>query len=134
MDGLVEEVVVIALIRVIVGIVIAPGAVYRDVCSSSLIFFFVLPLYALFFFLFFFNSLTPTPHTHCAPPPPFFFFKLSLFPLLWSLFSNLLKHISMKCIGFVSGQLISDCDATFEKCNREGQARARGATRGDVCR
>ncbi|KAK3785918.1 hypothetical protein RRG08_033026 [Elysia crispata] len=28
----------------------------------------------------------------------------------------------------------TDCDATFEKCNREGQARARGATRGDVCR
>ncbi|KAK3727202.1 hypothetical protein RRG08_065081 [Elysia crispata] len=26
------------------------------------------------------------------------------------------------------------CDATIDKCNREGQARGRGATRGDVCR
>ncbi|KAK3759642.1 hypothetical protein RRG08_062174 [Elysia crispata] len=28
----------------------------------------------------------------------------------------------------------TDCDVTFDKCNREGLARARGATRGDVCR
>ncbi|KAK3785919.1 hypothetical protein RRG08_033027 [Elysia crispata] len=28
----------------------------------------------------------------------------------------------------------TDCDATFDKCKRDGLARARGATRGDVCR